>query len=231
MTLDFLDVLLENTFVPIYGVALVVALIYYPKYYNTPLKYLPILFVYTFLNELLGVLIYRYDLFSLFVNDIYSYYTWVIYNIYNIVFYLYFYYVFWCFIENENHKKFIGFGGIFFIVVSLINPFFQNFLIESQVFAYVVGGLALLLCTLLYFLQLCGVPKTFYVSRDILFWLSIGLSIFYVGYLPIKIVRYFNAAHGFNEFVHLRKIHLSLILIMYVCFIIGFLRMRRILSK
>ena len=229
--MDFLNKFLENSFVPLYAITALLALVKYPKYYTTSLKYLPIIFAYTFFNELLGILILRNEEFSLFMNDRYSYYNVVIYNIYSIIFYLYFYYVFWDHLQNEKHKALVLRAGLLFIIVSIINPIFQNFMLEAQVYTYVVGALILLTCIVLYLLQLKKSGPTYSLKRDLLAWLSLGLSIFYIGYLPIKINRHYNAIHGLSEYVHLRKIHLSLILVMYTCFIIGFLRMRRRLSK
>ncbi|MEK6154639.1 hypothetical protein WIW50_15330 [Flavobacteriaceae bacterium 3-367] len=208
-----------------------VALLRYRKYYYTPLKYLPILFAYTFFNELLGFLLLNNEEFSLFANDRYSFYNMVIYNIYSIFFYLYFLYLYWCYIENAKAKAFIRYSGIFFLLVALINPFFQDFMIRSQLYSYLVGGFLLIICSVLYLIQLRDPGRTFSLSRDLLFWLSLGLLIFYLGYLPIKIIKNSSIINDMGVAIMARRIHLSLILIMYSCFIIGFLRMRRRLSQ
>lgn len=228
--MDFLNVILENSFVPLYGIAALLSLYRYRKYFNTPLKYLPILFAYTFFNELLGIIILKNEHFSLFAGKQYSYYNMVIYNIYSIIFYLYFFYVFRFYIENRKIKKIIGYGSILFLGVAFINPFFYDFIKEAQTYTYVFGGLMLICCSFSYFVQLRDPARVFSINKDLLFWLSLGLFTFYMGYLPIKVHRYFNAINGLSEYIHLRKIHLTLIIIMYSCFIIGFIRMRRRLT-
>lgn len=224
-----MDTFMENSYIPLYGITAVLSLYKYRKYFNTSLKYLPILFIYTFFNELLGELISEYELFSLFQKSLYITYNVIIYNIYNVIFYLYFYYIFWNSLVNEKQKRIIVYGGIIFLLIAVINPFFENFMIEAQTFTYVFGGIVLLLCTIFYFVQLRDPNRVFSINRDLLFWLSVGLFIFYSGYLPIKVDRYFNTIYDLR-YLYLRKIHLSLIIIMYTCFIIGFVRMRRRLT-
>ena len=221
------DIFLQNSYIPIYGIALLLSLYRYPKYFDSILKYLPILFIYTFLNELLGRLIRSYDEFSLISNEVYSDYNWLIFNVYTIIFYLYFYYVFWCHIENKRSRKIIYWGAILFLVTSIINAFIQSFNMIPQVYGYVFGGLVLIYCLVSYFKKFFSIPKDFGAKEDILFWLSVGLLIFYVGYLPIKVIRYVNTMGGLASPLIIKRIHLSLIIICYSCFIIGFVRMKK----
>ncbi len=228
MNLAMIEEFLDKYFVVIYGITLLAALFKYSRYYDTPFKFLPILILYTFLNELLGGLVRQNSQFSLFINDSYSWYNMIIYNIYIIVFYLYFYYLYRHYIENEKHKKLIVYGGALFILIALINPFVQDFRFEGQAFAYVLGGIVLITCSMYYFNGRRKNSKLIFEKTDLLSWISLGLILFYLGYLPIKILRYYNAMEGISEDSYVRKTHLSLIIIMYGCFILGFLFMRRI---
>ena len=63
--MEILDTILENASQPLYALTLLVALIKYPKYYSTPLKYFPILLMYTFLTELLGYFTKNYEVFHI----------------------------------------------------------------------------------------------------------------------------------------------------------------------
>src|SRR5665811_588980 len=127
MPLVSFDIFILNAYIPIYGITLLVSLYRYPKYYDSKLNYLPILFIYTFLNELLGKLITNYEEFSLVSSDTYSDYNWLIFNIYTIVFYLYFYYIFWCYVESKRRKRIIFYGAILFLTVTITNAFLQKF--------------------------------------------------------------------------------------------------------
>jgi hypothetical protein len=144
-----------------------------------------------------------------------------------LVFFSYFLYVYRSSINNEKYKEHILYGSIIFFVVALINPFFQSFKLESQLFTYITGGLLIIYCTILFFLENTNRQESTNYKHTALKWISVGLLIFYSGYIPIRASRYYNYLYRVNEYVHLRRIHLSLICLLYLCFIIGLLRMRR----
>ncbi|NAS11101.1 hypothetical protein [Poritiphilus flavus] len=218
---------LENSSIPAYGIALLFALFKYPKYYDTPIKFFPVLLMYTFLNEILGWIIRHDDKYSFVFNDFYADYNMVIYNIYNIVFFAYFIYVFRAYLPDGSIKKLLLILGAIFLIVSLINPMFQDFMIEAQIGIYVIGALVLITAIIFYFVDLQKRSGRWFHRKDLMSWIGLGMLIFYTGYLPIKIYRHFSAIHMVREPLYIRKIQLTLILLMYVCIIAGFLMMRR----
>lgn len=230
MELKAIETLVENSFVLIYGVTFVVAMMRYPKYFDTSLKYFPILILYTLLNELLGVLIYKYDTFSLAFNNLYSDNYIVIYTIYNIMFFFYFFHLFRSYVDNLKFKALIKYGSILFLASCLINPFFKNVFYEYQYLIFFSGALILLISVTLYIREQTenGIGN---LKNNVLFWIAIGLLVYHIGYIPIKVLRYQNELTGQIEEPHVRHIHLFLLLIMYTCFSIGFLRMKRRLAK
>jgi hypothetical protein len=227
MAVSFLDIILENPFLPVYFITVALALWRYPRYFETPLRYFPVLLMYTLVTEIWGVLIKYYDHFDLFLDDFFQNYNWLIYNIYNIVFYLYFYYVFWYYLRKKGQKLVIAFGTAFLIIISIINAYWHNFLLESQFYAYIAGALLLITAVLFYFTQQASEHQQWFHRDELLSWVSVGLLLFYLGYLPIKVIRYYNALYVINDSPFIRRIHLFLILLMYGCFIVGFLRMGR----
>jgi len=231
MISDFLNVFLEYYFLWIYGIALLVALWRYPRYYDSPLKYFPILLMYTLLNETFGALIYKSEQIRLIFSDFFSFYNWAIYNIYGIIFYLYFFYVYWCYISNKSHKKLIIYASSLYVITSIANPFFQNFILESQLYSYILGALFLICIGFLYFFDLKTKYDKWFLKKDLLSWLSLGVIIFYVGYIPIKIFRHYEVFDTPEEATFIRNIHWGLILAMYGCFVLGFLLMRRRRTK
>lgn len=84
----------ENYFMLFYALTLFVSLATYRKYYDTALKYFPIIIAYTLLNEILGFLIREYDDIQIIysVNEYYQ--NALIFNVFDLVFYLYFYYIY-----------------------------------------------------------------------------------------------------------------------------------------
>ncbi len=225
--MEYLDNLLEILYRPLYALTVFVALIKYPKYYNTPLMLFPVILMYTFLTEILGYVTKNYEVYHITIFSAFAERNVIIYNIYNIIFFSFFYFVYWSYLENPKYKRQILYGSILFLIVTIANTFFQSFMIESQVYSYLIGSLLILYSTILVFLERKKlIEKHGYKYRSIK-WISIGLFIFYVGYLPIKVSRYYNYLHKINEYAHVRTIHLSLICILYICFIIGLLRMNR----
>lgn len=230
MVLKVVDTFLENSFVPVYGITFIVAMVRYPKYFHTSLKYFPILLLYTFLNELLGDLIYKYDSFSLAFNNLYSDSYIIIYTIYNVGFFLYFFYLFRSYIQNLGFRTFIKYGSFLFLLACLINPFFQDLFNEYQYLIFFSGALILMFCIILYLQEQVKKPVRV-IKNNVLFWIAIGLLIYHMAYVPIKVLRYQNELTGITEEPYIRHIHLSLILIMYTCFLIGFIRMKKRLAK
>ncbi len=227
MDLDFLNTILENSFIPLYGLALGFALWQYPRYFDTPLKYFPVLLMYTFLNEVLGYVIKYSEQYSFVWSDLYSDYNVVIYNIYNVIFFLYFFFVFHSSLKHKKFRNFILGGTSVFLLTAIFNPIIQNFMLESQFYTYIAGTLVLICAILFYYEELREVYTNIFPKRDLLFWIGTGMLIFYLCYLPIKVIRYYNSITGANEALYIRKIHLILILIMYGCFIVGFFFTRK----
>lgn len=225
--MELLDLVLENLYRPLYAISVLIALIKYPKYYNTPLKMFPVILMYTFLTELLGYITKNYEVYNVSLFSAFVQHNVIIYNIYNIIFFSFFFYVYWSYIDNPKYKDHILYGSILFLIVTVINAFIQSFILESQIYTYLVGGLLIMYCTILFFLErkkIKGKQDYRYTSIK---WISIGIFVFYAGYLPIKASRFYNYLYKINEYVHLRRIHLLLVSILYICIIIGLLRMRR----
>lgn len=230
MVESLVDSFLQNSFLPIYGITLVFAMIRYHRYFDTSLKYFPVLILYTLLNELLGVLVGKYDYFSFAFNNLYNEVNIIIYNIYDIVFFLYFYYLFWCYISKLVYRNLIKYAAMVFLIAVVINIFSQSFLLVHQQLTYFIGSIILIGCIIMYLQQISKNLNTKPLRKDILYWISIGLLVFHLGYIPIKIFRYYYLLEG-QENPNIRRIHLFLVLIMYTCFIIGFIRMKGKFSK
>ncbi len=211
----------DNYFLVFYALALIISLFSYRKYFDTVLKYLPILIGYTLITEILGFLIRDYDTIQIVYIDGYSFYNNLIFNIFDIIFFLYFFYVFWSTITDKINKKVIKWGAILFVLISLFNPFSQDFVLFPQIWASSFGSIILIACILYYYNQLrrrTPIPK----SHDLLFWISTGLLVFYTFYPFILIIGHFD--YGLYQKLH---IHHLLIVVMYSCFILGFILMSR----
>ncbi|MDH3698217.1 MAG: hypothetical protein OEQ81_06105 [Flavobacteriaceae bacterium] len=225
-----LDTFLENAYTPLYGVTAFIALWRYRRYFDTALKFIPILFFYTFLTELLGLLIRDFDI-NLFINEFYSNNNFLIYNIYHIIFYLFFFCIYYFYLERQRDKNIVLAWGVIFLLANLYNLNVASFATISQIYAYVVGGLGIICCAALYFFQNYRLKSKWCIKKDLLSWISLGLLVFYVVYIPIKIMKHYWVLIGEYSNPWSRRIHLSVLIFMYVCFILGFVKMDRNLLK
>lgn len=225
MGIESFDFLKENFYILLYGLAFILSLIKYRIYFDSVLKYLPILIGYTFLTELLGNIIFQNENFQIVYENGTSFNNSIVYNIYDVIFFLYFFYVFWQIIENKGLKKIIGYGTMVFILTSLINPLFQSFLLYPQIYAISIGTLQLIICIVFYFMGLKGNKPKKILTDNLLFWICLGLLTFYPFY---PYLMYAGIYQNLIYTERLMDLHVFLITVMYSLFIIGFLRMKRL---
>ena len=223
-----LHTLKENFYLILYGITWILSIIKLPKYFDSFLKYLPIIIGYTLCTEMLGVIIYNFEDFSFFTLAKYSYYNVILYNIYDLVFFLFFFYVYWSAISNTKIKSFIKFGALLFILSFLLNAITTNPLKNEMWYAYIIGAIVLIISILAYLNYLRVNEKTLPISSNLLFWISLGLLIFHVVYLPITIIKNIGLELKMEDFSNLKHTQLFTITVMYSCFILGFILMRRI---
>lgn len=200
----------------LYVIVFVISLFKYPSYKNTSLRLLPVILSLTMATEFLGKLI----------RDVYELPNAIIYNLYYFFYFSFFLYIFLKAIEEYKFKNYIKIGVGIFWLFYLRDFFFTDILNESFTISYIVGAGVLIYCIILYYISILQSTKVLVVKNDLLFWISVGLFLFYIGYLPIKIIRtWFYKENSF--FWILLIIQFSLIIIMYLCFLTGFLWMKK----
>ncbi len=216
----------DNYFLAIYIVTLFVSIIKYRLYFDSSLKYIPVIITYTLATEILGILVLKYDNFQIIYFVKQAFHNNLIFNLWDIIFFSYFYYIYWKTIKTNSFKKIIKYGGCSYILISIINLFVQNFVLYPQIYALSYGSLLIITCIILYFIDVKSSPINIPNSKNLLFWISIGLFLFYTFYpfIMISMNYYFREIYQ----AQVRPFHLFLIVLMYSCFIIGFIRMRRI---
>lgn len=222
----FPALLLKYPFFPVYLFAVLVALWRYPRYFDTQMRYFPVLLMYTLATEILGVLTLEYSEISLFVNDLFRNYNWLIYNIYLILFTSYFLHVYYQVIEKTGHRRMILFAAGGFLFICALNPLFQSFRFEMQLASYLSGSAVLVLASVLYLIHRRARSGRWFSDRDLLSWVSLGLAIFYAGFIPVTLIRNYNSLYEIANPTVIRIVLQGLIIVMYGCIIVGFLRMR-----
>ena len=222
----FPALLLKYPFLPVYLFTVIVALWRYPRYFDTPMRYFPVLLMYTLATEILGVMTIEYNEISLFVNDLFRNYNWLIYNIYLILFTLYFLHVYYQVIQKTSHRRLILIAAGGFLFFCALNPLFQSFRYEMQLASYLAGSAVLVVASVLYLIHRRARSGRWFADRDLLSWVSVGLAIFYAGFIPLTVIRNFNSLYQLLDPIIIRILLQGLIMVMYGCIIVGFLRMR-----
>jgi hypothetical protein len=147
----------------------------------------------------------------------------IIYNIYQLIFFLFFYRVYHRALKKESHKKWVKYGSYLCILAYIVNSIIANPLHNRLSYAHIVGSFILIFILVLYFLEKKSEESFYPQKHNLLFWVSMGLLTFY---LIFPLVLIFGNISIDVQF-YLRRTLLSLIGIMYGCFIIGLLAGKR----
>lgn len=225
MSQIILDFLHRSYFVIIYGIALVVSLKTYRKYFETVFKFLPLIIAYTFVNELLGYFIRYYPEFSFFNNQMYSAFNDVIYNLYDLVFFPYFYYAYWKLASKKTYKVRIAWASSFAVLAYLVSCFFQNPMDTMLYYAYSFASLVLVFSILLNIIEKKETNEKVLDPYNLVFWINLSLIFFYSISPILLIIGYTNLEIW--ELYNLRLILRIAIIIMYSLLTIGLLVSRK----
>lgn len=219
---DWQSFLGDNYFLAVYGVTWFISVAHYRKYFDTGLKYFPMLIAYTFFNELLGYFIRYSEDFAFFNNRQFA--NDIIYNVYDVVFFSFFYFLYWKLIQRADFKNTVKYLGITVLMAFIISCFFQNPLIMALFYATSYASVVLVICIILY---QSGKEKTVPSQEkyNLMNWVSLGLIIFYSIFPVIFLIGFLK--HDIWVEYELGLVHKVLIIIMYVIFSMGFIVSRR----
>ena len=209
--------------IPAYLVGLIISILFYKKYFDTELKYFPLLIAYTFFNELLGYFIRYTSGFSFFPEEEYLNANDIIYNIYALVFFSFFYFLYWKL--SKRRKNWILCGSVLVLFSFILNCFYQNPFLQSLYYSISLASLFLLTIVILYFFDSKSNLKWLLQKHNLMFWVSLGLGVFYLFFPVIYLIGFKN--YELWQQLHLRTLLRILIVVMYVFFSIGFIISRR----
>ncbi|MFS4493048.1 hypothetical protein [Maribacter sp. 2308TA10-17] len=215
---EFLNEYLIDNYLFVQLIPVLVGLFYYKKFKNSFYKYFIWLLVYVFLHEIVSLLYGTYV-------DVGN--NQIIMNIFNVINFLFLFRLFYEFSEQSFFKKSI----LFFIVSYILALLYELIIVKidyhtnAQVIPFMIGGLGILVCVLLYFYQTLNSEKVIRVHRDFMFWICTGYFIYYLAYVPFKIKQNYFAQ--LDEYQYLFKILIIATLIKGVLLIIGFIWSKR----
>src|SRR5690606_23817298 len=177
---------------------------------------LPIVLFLTLVTEVSGIII----------RDFYESPNAVLYNIYYFFYFSLLFYLFMKAIEEARFKKYIRLGIGIYWVFYVGDWFFTDFINSGFLVSYFAGAGILIFCIILYYISILQSSLVLVIKNDLLFWISVGLFLFYIGYIPIKIIRtWFYKPDSFFELLLI--IQFSLIIVMYLFFLTGFIWMKK----
>ncbi|MBT1704492.1 hypothetical protein [Chryseosolibacter indicus] len=192
----------------------IIASIHYKKYSGTFLKY--------FLYMLWLVVIIEAFIWLFMINGVIVQNNFI-YNIFTSLQYVFYYVLFYNTLVNDTYKKWIRAFIILFILLVIINFVWIQKLTVTVTFhsyTFTVGAILLIITIGLFFIEILNNEKVLYFTRYLMFWISIGLLVFYTGIIPYIISLNLLPEMLSND--SLTIIFIVLNVVMYSCFIFGF---------
>lgn len=204
-------------------IAAIVGTIYYYKYKTTPLKYFLLLLWYITLTEFLGWASIKYEIKALlFYDENELIYNLWLYNLLEIITFSFLFYIYYKSLSANIHKFWVSIFFISFLIVTIINWFFiQSFILEWSELPNIFGSLFLIVIILFYFIELLKSEQILIFHKSLLFWISVGLLIFYACTIPFSI-----KMNGYALIPGIHKLFLIIYvsaIIMYLTFTFGFI--------
>lgn len=193
-----------------------ISFFYYKKFKGTNYKYFLYFLLVPFITELQYKIvdIYYYG-FKLFNTDIY-------YNLYSIINFIFFLQFYKLLSKNKRNKKIFSILTYLFIGFVLFDVFIlKNSLSNAlNIYTLIIGSIFLLITLILFLIEILNNEKIiFNIYKSFVFWISVGLLLFFIGIIPIMIFRDFL---NYNSTYAI--ILVSLNVIMYGSFIIGMIK-------
>lgn len=180
----------------------------YKKITTTPLKYFIFFIWYGLISEILANILSFNKVSTVLINNVYL--------VCSTLFYLIFYSLIY---TNHKFKKVSYFFiGIYLLALVLNNFYLQNFISDWQTNTYIFGSFLEIILIIFFFIEVLNSDKILDLNKLLIFWISIGLLIFNLGLIPVLVVAEFIRWSGIFKYILL-----SVNIIMYACFIIGFI--------
>ncbi len=210
---------MQHLIFKIVTITLFVGLFYFKKFKNTIYIYFILFLFFTFIVELINAINYEY----LLKHNKNLINTSFFYNIY-LVFSFPFIFLFYRKLFKKQKNKKIS----LIFTIMYLSFCFYDFVIKGASFysdsfntnAVIFGSILILIMLILFLIEIINNKQIiFNITKSVVFWISVGLLLFYIGIVPIMITKmylnynelYFSILNTLNAF-------------MYGSFIIGFIK-------
>ncbi len=171
-------------------------------------KYFLLLLWFTFLVELTNLLL----------RDLFGVASSLGHTIYSIISFLFYFYWYYNVLESRFSKIITLIFTTAFLTMSALAFVFPEAM-GGKGYAFVTGAISLLVLTFFHFYQLLRSDEVLVVKYKLSFWVSTALLLFYMGILPLILLAEYLEVKGSSYTIIL----ICLNLILYGCYIIGFI--------
>lgn len=148
--------------------------------------------------------------------------NYCVFNIYILVSFTYYLILLKYLLVHRNHKRFADILLIIFVLFYLCDfIFIQKTIFEAFTFSFAFGVIFVLILSCLYLVEIFNSKKILNFGKSIFFWFILGVLLFHVPFLPFMLaIKWFLIES--NETIYSLMLFI-LNLLMYGCFIIGFI--------
>jgi hypothetical protein len=146
-----------------------------------------------------------------------------IYNVLTSLQYIYYFFLYYYIITIPRYRQWVFGFLVAFIISVLINFIWVQKLTVTAAFAsytFTLGAILLIITIALFLVEILNTEKILYFKKYLMFWISIGLFVFYTGIIPF--VLSINLLPEFLSNDALSIMFFTLNFVMYCCFTIGF---------
>ena len=194
----------------LYLTTLIVGVSKYSKIKNSlNLKLFLIFIGYSFLTEISAVILGVF----LGINTFPIYNTWILVNQF------FFFFFFINLLQNSFKKYIVKFIiGLYALFTLIAISFYSNFSGSYLSMNDIIGSILIVIVILMYFSELLQSDKILNINKSIYFWISLGVLLFNIGFIPVNIFAEFIS---FNGVFNIVAIFLNVL--MAGCFITGFI--------
>ena len=206
--ISFLDIKYLIKYIEL--ITAIIGSIYLFKYKHTFLKYFLVLLWFIVIIEFLGK--YYYHFFGA---------NYIIYNIYHLINFCFLLFLYKNYVESNRYKKLISWFFYLYLAFFFGNLLFQNYFTQIQTVPFILGALFVIISILFLFIEILRSDRVLYVTKNLLFWISVGLLLYFVGRIPTRIIKNYWEEISYYKSIYIVEYILSII--MNVCFIIGFI--------
>jgi hypothetical protein len=194
------------------SLTLFVAVFQFNKFKTSPIKYVVYFIGYVFISETIANSYLSNGMSTVIINNVYS----IAYTFFNLFFYS-------ILIKNNRAKKIGNIMMFIFSIGLLINQlFFQEFEHKLQTYTFILGLFLVTILVFIYLSEIMNSDKIFKLTNTSEFWISIGIIIFNFGFIPVLVVAELIRWEGIYNYILL-----FVNVIMYSCFITGFIISKR----